>query len=269
MAPLSLKKPDQGEDHTNAEHQPKPEKKRKAATDAEGLAKKTKLAEGSDSDVRNVLKREKGLSALERKIKKSTAKKRTGTVSNSQTVDLEVHADSAPEEEIAHTGSIVSSEDTAAVSAAPVEHLSINGHVAIVRGIAAIEDPAVLHKPANIKDDKSIEKRHAMKSAQSKDESASKSTVAEGSSAKVDIVAVGKPTSAIPHKGKKNTGRFEKLDKPLSGWYRQQAARRSLGQSRSGLAHLHLPARRWQYFSKYNQKDAAPPAYSVLDPRQM
>ncbi|KAK5686948.1 hypothetical protein LTS10_001084 [Elasticomyces elasticus] len=100
----------------------------------------------------------------------------------------------------------------------------------------------------------------------SKDDTGS---VAEETTAQEDPPAVAKPASWLPHSGRKNTGRFEKLDKPLSGWYRQQAARRSLGQSRSGLAHLHLPARRRQYLSKYDQKDTAPPAYSVLDSRRM
>ncbi|KAK5746706.1 hypothetical protein LTR17_000723 [Elasticomyces elasticus] len=242
-----------------------PSRKRKAEEAISHVEKKRKIEEADDSAGEDHT--EPHTQAKSKKIRRS--KRRV----NAKAVTKVVGSASDAAEQNDRQGQITEHNEATArskitgTSDPPVaEDAVVAGETGVAEDSVAIGELVVTRPAAKIRETATTDEHRAAVGTQSKDNTGS---VAEETTAQEDPPVVAKPRDWLPHSGRKNTGRFERLDKPLSGWYRQQSARRSLGQSRSGLAHLHLPARRRQYFSKYDQKDAAPPAYSVLDPRRM
>ncbi|KAK3656571.1 hypothetical protein LTR56_002919 [Elasticomyces elasticus] len=241
-----------------------PSHKRKAEEATSFVGKKRKIEDTSESAGEDHT--EPHAQAKSKKIRRSKRR------ANAKAVAPVVGSASDAAEEDDRRGQITEHNQATATSKVTVtsdppvaQDAVVAGGTGVAEDSVAIEELVVTQPAAKIKETATTDEHRAVVGT-SKDDTGS---AAEETIAQEDPPVVAKPTGWFPHSGRKNTGRFEKLDKPLSGWYRQQAVKRSLGQSRSGLAHLHLPARRWQYFSKYDQKEAAPPAYSVLDPRRM
>ncbi|KAK5743130.1 hypothetical protein LTR17_002891 [Elasticomyces elasticus] len=257
------------EDSTTAQHLAAPKRKRKATDDVGGNAKKAKVNDHSESDEERNAKAKREKSRLLKKTVHKHSTKRSDAAAGINSPGSEVQVETVLPEEVEHAESKVPTETTGEATSGFVDEVEepiVTAEQASVKSFKTVQEPVVDEETAIIQEKATSDRHHSTESISKGDSG----FVAEATSAGEDQVIVAKPVGWLPHNGKKNTGQFEKLDKPMSGLHRQQVLRWSPGKSRSGLAYFHLPDRRVERFViKRNRRDDAPPPYSVLDPLWM
>ncbi|KAK3634028.1 hypothetical protein LTR56_015496 [Elasticomyces elasticus] len=255
------------EDSTTDQHLAAPKRKRKATDDVGGIAKKAKGNDNSESDEGCNAKAKKEKSRLLKKTIYKHSTKRSGAAAGIDSSGGEVQVETVLLEEVEHAEPKIPTKTTGETTSEVVDEVEepiVAAEQTIVKNSNTVQEPVVNEETATIQEKATSDKHHSAESIQSKGDT---SLVAKAILAGDNPVVVAKPAGWLPHNGKKNTGQFEKFDKPMSGRNRQQVLRWSPGKSRSGLAYFHLPDRRVERFViKRNRRDDAPPPYSVLDP---